>query len=191
MDSTTTTWPQRLWNRFVTLRRGGRTVENDPSASTPRGSTPGSPGEGNPLPAEKRKRLLVVDDNPIILKTLSLKLTAQGYDVVTAVDGASAVNAVRTQKPDLILLDISFPPDVGHPGLAWDGFLIMTWLRRLKEAQDIPIIVITGSEAAKTKDKALAAGAASFFAKPIDNDELLTVIGHTLDQKSGTTQLQA
>jgi CheY-like chemotaxis protein len=112
---------------------------------------------------------------------MSMKLTANGYDVVTAEDGAGAVSAVRKGKPDLILLDLSFPPDVAHGGgVAWDGFTIMTWLRRLEEAKNIPIIVITGGEPEKYKERALAAGAVSFFLKPINNDELLTVIRETL-----------
>ncbi len=99
-----------------------------------------------------RKKILVVDDSPLILKLMSLKLTANGYDVITAEDGGTAVSTVRKEKPDLILLDISFPPDVGHGGgVAWDGFLIMTWLQRLEEAKHIPIIVITGGEPANTK----------------------------------------
>ena len=95
--------------------------------------------------------------------------------------GAGAVSTVRQEKPDLILLDLSFPPDVAHGGgVAWDGFVIMNWLRRLEEAKNIPIIVITGGDPAKFKDRALAAGAVSFFHKPINNDELLTVIRETL-----------
>ncbi|MEI9865127.1 MAG: response regulator [Limisphaerales bacterium] len=68
----------------------------------------------------KAKRILIVDDNEVILKTVSLKLQGAGYKVVTALDGAEAVAAVRREAPDLILLDISFPPDVG--GVEWDGF---------------------------------------------------------------------
>ncbi len=128
-----------------------------------------------------QKKILIVDDSPIILKTLSMKLKASGYAVVTAEDGGSAVGTVRRERPDLILLDISFPPDVAHGGgVAWDGFLIMTWLKRMEEAQGIPIIVITGSDAEEVKDQALAAGAVSFFQKPIDNDELLSVIRQAL-----------
>ena len=128
-----------------------------------------------------RKKILIVDDNRVILKTMSMKLTANGYDVVTAEDGAGAVSTVRKEKPDLILLDLSFPPDVAHGGgVAWDGFVIMTWLRRLEEAKNIPIIVITGGDPAKCKDRALAAGAVHFFHKPINNDELLIVIGEAL-----------
>ena len=128
-----------------------------------------------------RKKILVVDDSPLILKVMSMKLTANGYDVVTAEDGGAAVSAARTERPDLILLDLSFPPDVAHGGgVGWDGFLIMNWLRRLEEAKDIPIIVITGGEPAQFRDRAMAAGAANFFHKPIDNDALLTVIRQTL-----------
>lgn len=110
-----------------------------------------------------------------------MKLTSEGYDVVTAEDGSEAVSAVRRERPDLILLDISFPPDVAHGGgLAWDGFLIMEWLRRLDEGKNVPIIVITGGDPVKYKDRALAAGAVSFFHKPIDNDELLAIVAQTL-----------
>jgi two-component system, OmpR family, KDP operon response regulator KdpE len=136
-----------------------------------------------------RKKILVVDDSLLILKLMSMKLTANGYDVVTAEDGGAAVSAVRTERPDLILLDLSFPPDVAHGGgVAWDGFLIMTWLRRLEEAKHIPIIVISGGEPAKFKDRALAAGASSFFHKPIDNDALLDVIRNTLAKSAVAAQ---
>ncbi len=132
------------------------------------------------------KKILVVDDSIIILKTLSMKLKSNGYDVLTAEDGGSAVSVTRREKPDLILLDISFPPDVGHGGgVAWDGFLIMDWLRRMEETKSIPIIVITGGDPVKFKDRALLAGATSFFRKPINNDELLTVIRQTLGEDPG------
>ncbi len=136
-----------------------------------------------------RKKILVVDDCLIVLKTMSMKLTANGYDVVTAVDGGEAVSAVRRERPDLILLDLSFPPDVAHGGgVAWDGFLIMNWLQRMDGAGRTPIIIITGGEPEKFKDRALAAGAVSFFHKPINNDELLTVIHQVLGDGPGQTQ---
>ena len=137
-----------------------------------------------------RKKILVVDDSIVILKTISMKLTSNGYEVCTAQDGAEAVSAVRRCKPDLILLDLCFPPDVAHGGVvAWDGFLIMDWLRRLDEAKSIPIIVITGGDPMKYKDRALAAGAVSFFHKPINSDELLTAIRKTLEKHKGATEI--
>ncbi len=138
------------------------------------------------------KKILVVDDSPIILKTLSMKLKANGYNVLTAEDGAGAVGLTRREKPDLILLDLSFPPDIAHGGgVPWDGFLIMNWLQRLDEAKGIPIIVVTGSDAAEHKHRALAAGAVSYFQKPIDNDQLLAVIRQTLEKAAPQTQPQA
>jgi DNA-binding response OmpR family regulator len=129
-----------------------------------------------------RKKILIVDDSPVILKTLSMKLTANGYEVVTAEDGGSAVSLVRTERPDLVLLDISFPPDVGHGGgIAWDGFLILEWLRRLDEAKSLPFIIITAGDPAQYKHRALAAGAVSFFHKPINNEELLATIRQVLE----------
>jgi CheY-like chemotaxis protein len=133
-----------------------------------------SHGNSGPFDIMNRRKILIVDDNEVVVKTFTLKLTASNYDVLSALDGAAAVGIARQQQPDLILLDISFPPEVA--GVPWDGFQIIQWLRRLDEARDIPIIVITGGDAAKYKDRALAEGAVAFFHKPVDNDELLATI---------------
>ena len=136
-----------------------------------------------------RKKILIVDDSAVIVKTLSMKLTANGYDVVTADDGSGAVSAVRRERPDIILLDISFPPDVAHGGgVPWDGFLIMNWVKRLDEAVGVPFVVITGGEEENLKRRALAAGATAFFHKPFDNEELLNVIQRTLAEAEGKKQ---
>src|SRR5450432_322797 len=100
------------------------------------------------------KKILVVDDNEIILKTVSLKLQGAGYQVITALDGSEAVASARKENPDLILLDISFPPDVG--GVEWDGFRIMEWFHRLDNAKKIPVIIITGGEDARNKERAVS-----------------------------------
>src|SRR5215467_10304505 len=102
-----------------------------------------------------QKKILVVDDDRIVLRTTSSVLAEAGYAVITAEDGASAVEKARREMPDLILLDMIFPPDVAHGGgVPWDGFLIIGWLRRLEEAKNIPIIVMTGSPAEKYKTRA-------------------------------------
>ena len=136
-----------------------------------------------------QKKILVVDDSPIILKAFSNKLRASGYNVLTAQDGGTAVNLARQERPDLMVLDINFPPDVGHGGgVAWDGFLIIGWLRRMDESKDIPIIVITGDESLKYKERALAAGAVNFFHKPVDPDQLVSAIRNALGQDTGTAK---
>jgi CheY-like chemotaxis protein len=128
--------------------------------------------------APPKKKILVVDDNEIVVKTLTLKLQGAGYEVIVAMDGAEAVAAARKETPDLILLDIFFPPDVGS--VPWDGFRIMEWFHRLDVARKIPIIVITGSEDPKSRDRATNSGAVAFFQKPIEHDNLLKVIRATL-----------
>jgi len=120
--------------------------------------------------------ILVVDDNPVVLKAFDLKLKSIGFKVITATDGSSAVSTARQEKPNVIVLDINFPPDVGSTGLQWDGFSIMEWMRRFKEVADIPVIIITSSDPEKFKERALAAGAVGFFQKPIDHEEFLATV---------------
>ena len=121
---------------------------------------------------------MVVDDNEIILKTITLKLQGAGYQVITALDGSEAVAAARKERPDLVLLDITFPPDVD--GVPWDGFRIMEWFHRLETSKKIPVIIITGGDDAKYRERAIASGAVAFFHKPIEHDDLLKVIRATL-----------
>ena len=128
--------------------------------------------------AANQKKILVIDDNEIILKTTSMKLQSAGYHVVTALDGAEGVAAVRKEKPDLVLLDIAFPLDVGS--VAWDGFRIMEWLHRVDETKKIPIIIISGVVEEKNKQRATASGAVAFFSKPVNFDELLKVVRATV-----------
>src|SRR5256885_6429694 len=90
-------------------------------------------------------KILIVDDSPIILKTLSMKLTANGYEVITADDGGSAVSLVRHERPDLVLLDICFPPDVGHGGGdSRGGFLVLGMLRRFGGKKRNSVFIIPG-----------------------------------------------
>ena len=121
---------------------------------------------------------MVVDDNEVTLKTLSLALKGAGYQVFTASDGARAVATARRENPDLIILDILFPPDVD--GVPWDGFRIIDWFHRLDSPRKIPIIIITASDDPKNKERAASSGAIAFFHKPIDHDDLLKVIRSTL-----------
>jgi len=136
-----------------------------------------------------QKKILVIDDNEIILKTTSMKLQSAGYQVFTALDGSEGVAAVRREKPDLVLLDITFPPDVG--GMSWDGFRIMDWLHRVDETQKIPIIIISGVVEEKNKQRATGAGAVAFFPKPVNFDEMIKVIRATLSSDTGQPPVPA
>jgi CheY-like chemotaxis protein len=141
--------------------------------------------------ATSRNTILVIDDNEIILKTTSMKLENAGYQVFTALDASEGVSLGRKVKPDLIVLDIGFPPDVyenqvvdGWSGMAWDGFRIMDWLHKVDETKKIPIIIISGLIEEKNKKRAAASGAAAFLPKPVNFDEMLKVIRETLDKRS-------
>lgn len=133
-------------------------------------------------PNVNKKKILVVDDDSVVVRALSIKIKANGFEVLTAKDGAEAIQTVRTEKPDLILLDITFPVDVYS--ISWDGFLIMDWLKRLEEADQVPIIVISSGNSEKNKLRAKEAGAAAFFHKPICHDELFAYIRRKLNVRS-------
>src|SRR6202521_5399154 len=122
------------------------------------------------------KTILIVDDSQIILKALSMKLRAHGYQVSTAADTASAIGTVRREKPDLIILDVNFPSD------CWDGFGLMNWLRRMDEAKHAPVVIISGSDAGNYHQRCLEAGAAGFFLKPLDHEQLLATLRQALHQ---------
>jgi DNA-binding response OmpR family regulator len=131
-----------------------------------------------PEPVKPRgQKILIVDDDAVLLKATGLKLEAQGFGVITAAEGSAAIRAARNEKPDLILLDLSFPSEVS---LTWDGFLIMTWLRRMEETRHIPVIVVTGGDPVQYQKRSLNAGAADFFQKPVAPDSLLASIEQTL-----------
>ena len=123
-------------------------------------------------------KVLVVDDDPVILKTVGVKLSKAGFEVVTGHDGADAITTARKENPDVIVLDINFPPDVA---VSWDGIGVMKWLQRMENGNAPPIIIITGLQQEHLREKALAAGALAFFQKPIDNDGLISLINKTLD----------
>ena len=124
------------------------------------------------------QKILVVDDNPIILRVLSSAFKARGYEVFTAVDGPAAFTVVLWEQPDLILLDIFFPPDIFQSGNTWDAFQIMHWLQRMggPQASRTPVFVISGAEPEEFRDRCLAAGAANYFQKPVKIPELLDAI---------------
>ncbi len=139
-----------------------------------------------------RKKILIVDDDILTLKRVSILLAGSGYDVVTAKDGGEAVASARQVRPDLILLDLLFPPDVSHGGgVAWDGFLILSWLQRIEEAQHIPVIMMSVSDPAKHKDRALASGAYEFLRKPLQKEILLDAISRALNLQRPTSPAES
>jgi len=123
----------------------------------------------------RRPKILVVDDDPDLVRALRLRLRAHNCDVITANDGYSVIAAAQKERPDLILLDLGIP--VG------DGFVVLERLQSNDALSTIPVIVLTARDPQNNEERALRAGAAAFFQKPVDNEELLNVIRVTLPHR--------
>ena len=130
----------------------------------------------NEQPSARPKKILVVDDTLIIRKVLEMKLKSRGYEVLAAIDAASAMTAIKKEIPDLILLDIMFPPDPMEVGMHWDGFAIIRWLQNMSGASHVPVIIISGTDPAKYRDRCLAAGATAYLHKPLNMDEVFATV---------------
>jgi len=115
-----------------------------------------------------KPKILVVDDDPDLLRALRLRLRANNYDVATASDGYAAIATAQKERPSLIILDLGLP--VG------DGFVVLDRLQSSDALSGIPVIVLSARDPQMNEERALKAGAAAFFQKPADNDELLNVI---------------
>ena len=123
------------------------------------------------------RKILVIDDNLIIQRTIYFALRDKGFLVLMAGTISDALNLIRQQKPELVLLDLNFPADSSDLGVSLsDGFAALEWLQRTDHTRHIPVIIISGANAAESRPRARAAGAAEYFEKPIDKEKLQTVI---------------
>ncbi len=109
-----------------------------------------------------KTKILIVEDEPTLLETLKYNLMRQGYEVVTAADGARALLTARTEKPDLVILDVMLP------GL--DGFEIC---RILRQEISLPILMLTARDEEVDKIVGLEVGADDYLTKPFSMRELL------------------
>ena len=115
-----------------------------------------------------RHKILVVDDDPDLVRALRLRLRANDYDIASAGDGYSAIATAQKERPDLIVLDLGLP--------AGDGFTVLDRLQKSDALSGVPVIVLSARDPQANEQRALKAGAAAYFQKPADNEELLNVI---------------
>jgi len=113
-------------------------------------------------------KILLVEDNEMNRDMLARRLEKRGYTVVIAVDGQSGVNLARSEKPDLILMDMSLP--------IIDGWEASRQLKADAAVATIPIIALTAHAMAEDREKALAAGCNEYETKPVDLASLLAKI---------------
>ena len=113
-------------------------------------------------PAETDRPIVVVDDEPAILRALTVALRARGYTVDTATDGAGAIDLIATADPAAVVLDLGLPD--------LDGIEVC---RRVREWSEVPIIVLTADGADDRKVAALDTGADDYVTKPFSTPELL------------------
>jgi DNA-binding response OmpR family regulator len=176
-------WFSDLKGLVGAMEYGGDTI---PSAAPTNGAARPS---AKPPEQTGRKVILVIDDNLVFQKAMLMKLRSFGYDVMTAEDGSAALTAVGRLKPDLILLDMNFPADVANGGgLGWDGFLILRWLRQMREAGNVPVIAITGGDLNLYREHCREAGILDLLPKPLDHEALLTKIRAVLHQEGTETK---
>jgi two-component system cell cycle response regulator len=128
-------------------------------------------------------RVLVADDEPMIVDALAAGLRSKGYDVVEALSGAEAMRKAGEEHPDLILLDVRMP-DV-------NGYEVTRRLKGDIRTLHIPIILVTGLSDAHDKAIGLEAGADEFLSKPVDQAELLVRISSILRLKQYREQLRS
>jgi CheY-like chemotaxis protein len=124
-------------------------------------------------------RLLLVEDNELNRDMLGRRLARRGFQVITALDGQSAISEAKASRPDLILMDM------GLPGMnGWDA------TRKIKadpETCTIPVLALTAHALNSDREQALTAGCDAFETKPVELERLLTTIQELLlarEQKS-------
>lgn len=123
-----------------------------------------------------RTRILVVDDEPQIVRALRINLAARGYEVITAESGASALRAIASQRPDVVVLDLGLP-DLG-------GLDVIAGVRGWSS---VPVIVLSARTDSGDKIDALDAGADDYITKPFGMDEFLARLRVAVRRRTSST----
>jgi DNA-binding NarL/FixJ family response regulator len=124
------------------------------------------------------ERLLVVDDEPKLLRAVAVDLRGEGYDVTTARSGSEALISVAQKTPDLIVSDIRMP--------GMDGYELARRLRRNQRTALVPIVFLTAKDATADRIEGFRTGIDAYLTKPFEPDELLAVIASILSRVERT-----
>lgn len=127
-----------------------------------------------PVPGHSlTQSVLIVDDEPMARTLLRLMLVRAGFNVTEAEDGFDALEKVRKNKPDVILLDVMMP--------GMDGFTVCETLRSEKETAELPIIMLSAKTDLDSINKGLRVGATVYLTKPISPEDLTRHVREALD----------
>ena len=113
-------------------------------------------------------KVLVIDDEKLLVKSTCMVLTHYGYDVKGALNGEEGLIAAQEFAPDVILLDIMMP--------GMDGWQVLETLKQNTVTERIPVVIFTAREYSNGKALAARKGAADFIAKPFEADELVEIL---------------
>jgi two-component system, cell cycle response regulator len=119
-------------------------------------------------------KILIVEDDQDTRQLLKIRLESKGYETAFAADAVTAIQVARTERPDLILLDMGLP--------GGDGVVVMERLKIFPALAHIPVVVVSAREPTVTEPRATEAGAQAYVQKPIDNEELLGAVRSALDK---------
>ena len=122
-------------------------------------------------------KILLIEDNEMNRDMLSRRLQRKGFEVALAVDGQQGIDAVRQDRPDLIIMDMSLP--------VLDGWEATRQLKADPETRDIPIIGLSAHAMAGDREKAMNAGCDDYDTKPVELPRLLDKIRRWLDSSAG------
>jgi len=117
-------------------------------------------------------KILIVEDNEMNRDMLSRRLERKGFTIIMAVDGQQGVDMARSERPDLVLMDMSLP--------VMDGWTATRTIKEDSELQTIPVIALTAHAMEGDREKAMAAGCDDYDTKPIELPRLLEKIGKFL-----------
>jgi two-component system, cell cycle response regulator DivK len=114
------------------------------------------------------KKILVVEDHPDIRRLLTLSLRRQGYEIIETNTGSTAVTLVLSEKPDLVLLDLSLPD--------LSGLELARTIKQNPQTTEIPLVALSGYTGSDIANQALEAGMAEYLVKPTETKRLVEVI---------------
>ena len=123
------------------------------------------------------KKILAVDDERHIVRLVEVNLQRAGYEVVTAYDGKEALEKVKTENPDLVVLDVMMP--------FMDGFEVLRNLKANPETAEIPVIMLTAKAQDADVFRGWQSGVDCYLTKPFNPMELLTFVKRIFDSQSG------